>query len=135
MERAAIFREAGADVLFIEAPRRREELSRIGARFGKSAPLLANMVEGGKTPILPASELETLGFALVIFPGGIVRALAKTAEEFYNLLNAHGTTEPFRPRMFDFETINRLIGTPDMLERGARYAGDDSETVKVRKPQ
>jgi 2-methylisocitrate lyase-like PEP mutase family enzyme len=56
-------------MLFVEAPRQRDELGRIGMKFGKSVPLMANMVEGGKTPILPASELEALGFALVIFPG------------------------------------------------------------------
>ena len=98
--------------------------SRIGAQLGKSAPLMANMVEGGKTPILPASELEALGFALVIFPGAIVRTLAKAAEDFYTSLKAHGSTDPFRARMFDFDALNRLIGTPDMLERGKRYAGD-----------
>jgi 2-methylisocitrate lyase-like PEP mutase family enzyme len=124
MARAALYREAGADILFVEAPRAREELGRIGAQLGKSVPLMANMVEGGKTPILPANELQALGFALVIFPGGIVRTLAKTAEEFYASLNAHGSTEPFRARMLDFEAINRLVGTPEMLERGARYAGD-----------
>ena len=82
---------------------------------------MANMVEGGKTPMLPASELEKLGFAFVIFPGAIVRALAKAAEEFYGSLKAHGSTEPFRPRMFDFDALNRLIGTPDMLARGKQY--------------
>src|SRR5271170_835906 len=99
MARAALYRDAGADVLFVEAPRQRDELTRIGRQLGKSVPLMANMVEGGKTPILPAKELEMLGFALVIFPGGIARALAKTAEDFYGSLHAHGTTEPFRPRM------------------------------------
>jgi len=123
MTRAVLFCEAGADVLFIEAPRQREELSRIGAKFGKSVPLLANMVEGGKTPILPASELEALGFAVVIFAAGVVRAVAKTAEEFYAVLKEHGSTEPFRTRMFDFDGLNRLIGTPETLERGKRYAG------------
>ena len=68
--RAALYREAGADVLFIEAPRERAELGRIGAQMGQSIPLMANMVEGGKTPILAASELQALGFAFVIFPGG-----------------------------------------------------------------
>jgi 2-methylisocitrate lyase-like PEP mutase family enzyme len=133
--RAALYREAGADVLFVEAPRQRDELARIGTQLGKTMPLMANMVEGGKTPILPASELAALGFALVIFPGGIVRALAKTAEEFYGSLKAHGSTEPFSARMFDFEAINRLLGTPEMLERGARYANEESDKVKVRKPQ
>ena len=135
MERAALFHEAGADVLFIEAPRQRDELARIGARFGKTVPLLANMVEGGKTPILPASELEALGFALVIFAAGVVRAQAKTAEEFYASLKANGSAEPFRPRMYDFDGLNRLLGTPEMLAKGARYAGEESKTTKGRKPQ
>ena len=121
MARAVHYREAGADVLFIEAPRQRDELGRIGAQLGKSVPLMANMVEGGKTPMLLASELEALGFALVIFPGGVVRTVAKAAEEFYGSLQAHGSTEPFRARMFDFDEINRLVGTPEMLERGKRY--------------
>lgn len=128
MARAQLFHEAGADVLFIEAPRQRDELARIGTRFGKSAPLLANMVEGGKTPILPASELEGLGFAVVIFAAGVVRAQAKTAEEFYASLRKHGSAEPFAARMFDFDGLNGLLGTPEMLERGLRYEGDDSST-------
>ena len=97
-------------MLFIEAPRERAELGRIGALMGKATPLMANMVEGGKTPVLPASELEALGFAFVIFPGAIVRAVAKTAEEFYASLKAHGTTDPFRARMFDFDALNEVIG-------------------------
>ena len=120
LARAALYREAGADMLFIEAPRQRDELGRIGT-LGKATPLMANMVEGGKTPMLTASELEALGFAFVIFPGAIVRALAKAAEEFYGSLKAHGSTEPFRPRMFDFDALNRLIGTPEMLARGQHY--------------
>jgi 2-methylisocitrate lyase-like PEP mutase family enzyme len=124
--RAALYREAGADVLFIEAPRERSELGRIGALMGKATPLMANMVEGGKTPILSAAELQELGFSFVIFPGAIVRALAKAAEEFYGSLMANGTTDVFRNRMFDFDALNALIGTPDMLERGKAYAGLDS---------
>jgi len=119
--RAALYREAGADMLFIEAPRERAELGRIGALMGKAAPLMANMVEGGKTPILSADELQKLGFAFVIFPGAIVRALAKAAQEFYGSLRANGTTGPFRARMVDFDALNALIGTPEMLARGKQY--------------
>jgi 2-methylisocitrate lyase-like PEP mutase family enzyme len=126
LARSEFYREAGADMLFVEAPRQREELTRVNARLGKGAfksvPLMVNMVEGGKTPMLPAAELESLGFALVIFPGAIVRALAKAAEDFYGSLKAHSSTEPVRARMFDFDALNRLIGTPEMLERGKRYA-------------
>jgi len=76
IERAELYRAAGADVLFVEAPRTRDDLARVASRLGAGVPLLANMVEGGKTPPLSAAELEAIGFALVIFPGGIVRALA-----------------------------------------------------------
>jgi 2-methylisocitrate lyase-like PEP mutase family enzyme len=130
LARATLYREAGADILFVEAPRERGELGRIGAQLGKSVPLMANMVEGGKTPILPAGELESLGFSLVIFPGAIVRTLAKAAEDFYTSLKAHGSTDPLRSRMFDFEALNRLIGTPEMLERGKRY--EDGLPVQSR---
>ena len=124
IERASLYRAAGADILFVEAPRQREELARIAALVGRRVPLMANMVEGGKTPIVPAQELEALGFSFVIFPGGIVRALAKTAEEYYASLKAHGSTDPFRARMFDFNALNALIGTPEMLARGKNYADD-----------
>src|SRR5215831_11420152 len=77
IERAARYREAGADMLFVEAPKTRDQLARITATLAQGGPLMANMVEGGKTPVLPAAELEAIGFALVIFPGGIVRTLAR----------------------------------------------------------
>ena len=121
VERAARYRDAGADVLFVEAPKTRAELARIAAALGAGTPLMANMVEGGKTPPLSATELEDIGFGLVIFPGGIVRALARTAGEYYASLAAHGTTAPFRARMLDFDALNALVGTPEMVARGRRY--------------
>jgi 2-methylisocitrate lyase-like PEP mutase family enzyme len=121
--RASLYRDVGADMLFIEAPRERSELGRIAALMGKATPLMANMVEGGKTPLVPASELQELGFAFVIFPGAIVRVLARAAQDFYGSLRANGSTEAFGPQMFDFETLNSLIGTPEMLVRGKQYAG------------
>ena len=122
--RAERYVEAGADVLFIEAPRSVEEMRAIVARFGGTVPLMANMVEGGATPVLAAAELQRLGFALVIFPGGLVRALAATAQSYFASLKQHGTTAPFRDRMFDFAALNALIGTPALLAAGRRYAED-----------
>jgi len=122
MERADMYREAGADMLFVEAPKTRDDLGRLTAALGNKTPLMANMVEGGKTPILPAKELEALGFALVIFPGGIVRAFGRFASDYYASLAAHGTSDPFRDRMLDFNGLNDLIGTPEMLALGKRYA-------------
>ena len=118
--RAGAYRDAGADVLFVEAPKTRDELKRISPTL-KGVPLMANMVEGGKTPPLKAPDLEALGFALVIFPGGIVRAVAHLAGEFYASLAANGTSEPFRGRMHDFDGLNDVIGTPAMIELGKQY--------------
>jgi 2-methylisocitrate lyase-like PEP mutase family enzyme len=127
IERAVLYRDAGADLLFIEAPKAREDLADIVRQVGRAVPLVANMVEGGKTPLLSGPELEALGFSLVIFPGGIVRTLAKTAVEYYASLAAHGSTQPFRDRMFDFNELNSLIGTPEMIERGRRLGANEPE--------
>ncbi len=121
LERAGRYAEAGADVLFVEAPKTRAELGRITGALGGRLPLMANMVEGGLTPVLPAAELDALGFGLVIFPGGIVRAIARAAQDFYAVLRRDGTTDAMRDRMFDFQGINALLGTDAMLERGKGY--------------
>jgi 2-methylisocitrate lyase-like PEP mutase family enzyme len=118
--RALAYRDAGADVLFVEAPQAQAELKRIAPAL-HGVPVMANMVEGGKTPLLTAAELEALGFALVIFPGGVVRALGHMASEYYASLAAHGTSEPFRNRMLDFTGLNDLIGTPELLAAGKGY--------------
>jgi 2-methylisocitrate lyase-like PEP mutase family enzyme len=127
IERTLLYRDAGADLLFVEAPRAREDLANIVQRVGRTVPLVANMVEGGKTPMLSGPELEALGFSLVIFPGGIVRTLAKVAVDFYTSLATHGSTQPYRDRMFDFGEFNSLIGTPEMIERGKRLGTNEPE--------
>lgn len=121
LERAELYVESGADILFVEAPRSLEEMQTVVARLAHRAPLLANMVEGGDTPIGTAQALGDLGFSLVIFPGGIVRALAKTAVEYYAQLQGAGNNDAFRDRMYDFNGLNRLIGTPQMLALGEKY--------------
>lgn len=123
MDRAETYVEAGADVLFVEAPRNTDELSRIADRFKERVPLLANMVEGGATPIKRAGDLEEMGFDIVIFPGGIVRALAHAAQQYYSSLNEHGSNQPFSNRMFNLDGLNEVIGTPEMLALGRRYDG------------
>ena len=121
--RAHRYGEAGADMLFIEAPRSHDQLAAIARAFPGGPPLMANMVEGGRTPILNRAELQALGFALVIFPGGVVRAIAKAAQAFYGTLARDGTTDAFRSAMFDFDALNDVIGTPQMLALGRRYDG------------
>lgn len=125
IDRAEAYLEAGADVLFIEAPQSRDQLTGIGHHFAGRVPLLANMVEGGATPVTGAADLQNLGFSIVIFPGGIVRALAKTAGDYYQSLRAHGSNRPFAGRMFDFSGLNAVIGTDAMLAKGADYDPQD----------
>ena len=119
--RANAYVEAGADVLFIEAPRSGDELREVPKQFNGRIPLLANMVEGGATPLQGAADLEEIGYSIVIFPGGIVRALARTAVDYYGSLKAHGSNGPFADHMFDFNGLNDKIGTSEMLELGQSY--------------
>lgn len=122
--RADAYLDSGADVLFIEAPQSREQLMHIGERFSQTVPLLANMVEGGATPVTDADNLQSLGFSVAIFPGGIVRALARTAQQYYASLFASGSNKDFADRMHDFKGLNAILGTSDMLARGKRYTGE-----------
>lgn len=126
VDRAEAYLEAGADVLFVEAPQSREQLSGIARHFAGRVPLLANMVEGGATPITGADDLEEQGYSIVIFPGGIVRAIARTAGEYYQSLRENGSNRPFAGRMYDFDGLNGVIGTAEMLAKGAAYDRDES---------
>nr|WP_315591436.1 isocitrate lyase/phosphoenolpyruvate mutase family protein [uncultured Cupriavidus sp.] len=121
LARAEQYAEAGADVLFVEALRSREDMDAAIARLGKRAPLLVNMVEGGKTPVLPAAELEEIGFRIVIFPGGTVRALSFALQDYLASLHANGTTTPYLDKMLSFQALNSVIGTPEMLALGKQY--------------
>lgn len=123
LERAERYLECGVDALFIEALRTPEQMEAACARFAHRVPLLANMVEGGKTPVQAAGELQQRGFRLAIFPGGTARAVAHTLQGYYASLQAHGSTAPWRERMLDFDGLNTLIGTPELLAAGQRYEG------------
>ena len=123
LERAERYLECGVDALFIEALRTPQQMDTACARFAGRVPLLANMVEGGKTPVQGADELGQRGFRIVIFPGGTARAVAHTLQGYYASLRQHGTTAPWQQRMLDFDGLNRVIGTPELLAAGKRYQG------------
>lgn len=134
LDRARAYAEAGADLLFVEAPRSLDELAAVPQRLAGGPPLVANIVEGGSTPALDAAALEALGYAVVIFPGGLVRALAETAREFLASLKAHGTTAPFRERMLDFVGLNALLGTEALLARARRYDPENGDGDRCSTP-
>lgn len=123
LERAEKYLECGVDALFIEALRSPEQMKVACAQFAHRIPLLANMVEGGKTPILSAAELGDVGFRIVIFPGGTARAVSHTLQAYYASLHTHQTTAPWRNNMLDFDQLNDLIETPALLALGKKYDG------------
>jgi hypothetical protein len=123
MERAEQYLACGVDALFIEAVRSPEQMKAACGRFAARIPMLANMVEGGKTPVHSAAALGELGYRIVIFPGGTARAVSHLLRRYYASLHQHQTTAPFKDEMLDFDQLNALIGTPELLELGKRYEG------------
>ena len=121
IDRAHAYQEAGADILFIEAPRSFDEMKIIRKSFHVNIPLLANMVEGGKTPVKTADDLKNLGFNIVIFPGGAVRAATFQLQEYYAGLLKNGSNSEFSKKMHDFDSLNAVIGTPELLKIGKKY--------------
>ena len=90
-------------------------------QFAHRIPLLANMVEGGKTPVQSASELGARGFKIVIFPGGTVRTVTHTLQGYYASLHQHQTTAPWQASMLDFDGLNEVIETPQLMALGKKY--------------
>jgi 2-methylisocitrate lyase-like PEP mutase family enzyme len=121
LDRAEAYLQCGVDALFIEALRSPEQMDIACKRFAHRVPLLANMVEGGKTPIQDADALQAHGFRIAIFPGGTARAVVHTLQGYYASLAQHRTTEPWRDRMLDFDGLNEVIGTPELMALGQRY--------------
>ena len=121
LERAERYLECGVDALFVEALRTAEQMDAACARFAERVPLLANMVEGGQTPVQSAGELGQRGFRIVIFPGGTARAVAHTLQGYYASLRTNGSTAPWQAHMLDFDGLNHLIGTPELLAKGRQY--------------
>lgn len=110
LERAVRYAEAGADVIFVEAPLSEEELAQIPRTVPK--PAMANMVEGGKTPLVPTARLAEMGFRLVIYPNSLTRLLVGSGQRMLADLREQGTTAGWRDRMADFAALNRLLEQP-----------------------
>ncbi len=115
--RCQLYREAGADLLFVDAPVSVEELRRVCSEI--DGPCFANLVEGGKTPILSARQLEAMGFAAVTWPVSASYAIAHAVAEVYAALMRDGTTNAVRDRMVDFAAFNSLIGLEQVREAEA----------------
>jgi methylisocitrate lyase len=119
IHRCRRYKEAGADALFVEAPRSTEELATIGKEL--PPPLVANMLEGGVTPLLTKRELEALGLQLVVCPLTALYASAKAMQEMFGLIKSAGTTRSALERLLPFQQFHDMIGLDAYYDLDERY--------------
>ena len=119
IRRAQLYRAVGVDMIFVEAPTDLEAMRRICREI--DGPQLANMIEGGKSPFLDASELQSIGFAAVAFPVGATYAVAQALTDYLGALARDGTTKAVAGRLPDFDTFNALVGLPELRRRETQY--------------
>ncbi len=119
LDRAEMYVEEGADILFVEALVSHEELQSCAERLGSRVPLVANMVEGGRTPLLSAKQAYRMGYEIVLVPGALVRAIVPTMQGFLRTLRDEGSTANWRDRMLDLAGLNQVLGTKDLLNYGS----------------
>ena len=119
LRRGEAFAEAGADILFIESPESEEEMARIGRHF--DVPLLANMADGGRTPILPKARLEALGYRMAVFPVTGLLASIKAMEHVYGVLKEKGSSDTLAAELITFDHLCRLVGFEHVWEFDKRW--------------
>ncbi|MGE0723762.1 MAG: oxaloacetate decarboxylase [Alphaproteobacteria bacterium] len=124
LRRAEAFRAAGADILFVESPESEAEMERIGRTF--DAPLLANMVEGGKTPVLPPARLQAIGYQMAIYPGAGFLAAAAALDGVYRTLKETGTTVGGPTPIYPFGEMTRLMGFEEVWAFERKWAAPDA---------
>jgi 2-methylisocitrate lyase-like PEP mutase family enzyme len=122
ISRGAAYRDAGADMLFIESPENEEEMQRICDAFCGSIPVLSNQIEGGRTPMPGAKRLQEMGFALALFSVGTAFAAAKGMQDYLATLAATGDTRDAIDGMVVFDEFNQIIGLDEHAEPEQRYA-------------
>ncbi len=127
VKRGNLYGEVGADIVFIEAPSTVEDMRRINA--GLHVPSVANMVEGGKTPLLSAAELQEIGYSSVIFPVSALYASALAMEKVFQSLAQNGTTEPVADQIMPFGDFNEVVNLKGLRAVEAGY----HDTVKSSK--
>jgi 2,3-dimethylmalate lyase len=114
LDRARAYEDAGADILFVESPESIEEMEKINTTLTK--PTLANMVEGGRTPLLANTVLRDLGYSIVIYPTASIFVMAQAMMQLMMHLKENGTTSGMADRMIRFEQFNELVGLDEVLK-------------------
>jgi 2-methylisocitrate lyase-like PEP mutase family enzyme len=126
LERAERYLEAGADALFIEAPATIEQMHEIGRRFAARVPLVHNLVEGGNSPLQSAAQLESLAYRVALYPAALLHGFTPRAQQLLEVIRRTGSTESVRDTLYELNDMNRLLGAPELLAAGQRYAEGDA---------
>ena len=121
VERSEAYLDAGADVLFFEAPTSESELRRVGETF-EDVPLVANMTEGGETPLFSAAEFEAMGFDVVLYPATGFKAAARAMRDVYQEIAETGTQEGVMDELLTWQGRNDVTGLEDVVELEERYS-------------
>ncbi len=121
LRRGEAYAKAGADVLFIESPESVEEMERITRTFA-GVPLLANMVEKGRTPLMAPEDLQRLGFRIAIYPGTGFLATGAALDRAYRTIKETGTSRSIADSLYDFNEFNKLMGFEDVWEFDKKHA-------------
>ena len=121
LRRGRLYREAGADMLFVEAPQSEEEVATVARAF-PDTPLFFNWLEGGKTPPIPLARLKELGFRLIIFPLGALLVVTKALRSLFSEIREYGTPERTAGRMVSFQDFLQVVGLPEIRELEKRFA-------------
>ena len=121
LRRGRLYREAGADMLFVEAPQTEEEVAAVAGAF-PDTPLFFNWLEGGKTPPIPLARLKELGFRVIIFPLGAVLTVTKAVRRLLSQIREDGTPERATSQMVSFEDFLQVVGLPEIRELEKRFA-------------
>lgn len=123
--RAKVYRDVGADMIFVEAPESEDQMRRIIRQV--DAPHMVNMLPGGRTPILTAKELQDIGYSVVAYATTCTYAIAKAVKDIFEILKRNGTTAGFEDRMMSFDEFNRLVGLKSIREIENAYIGSKIE--------
>lgn len=121
LERAERYLEAGADALFIEAPRDRQQMQVISERFAGRIPLVHNLVEGGNSPLPDADNLQALGYRVALYPAALLHSFTPQAQRVLEVIRRDGSTDAIREDMHELADMTRLLGAEKLLADGRRY--------------
>jgi len=128
LERMALYQEIGADLLFVEAPQSVEDMTRICREL--DGPCFANMIEGGKTPVLSLPELSKIGYAVAAYPVAATYGVAKMMQHFMAHLKSHGTTLGFDGGMLNFDEFNQVVGLDELRAKEEAYNESAQALIK-----